>query len=356
MKLVVLIPAHNEAAGITATLDSLRAQRRAPDRVVVISDNSTDDTVEVTRRAGAEVWETRGNAARKAGALNQALTRLLPHLDEDDAVLVMDADSVIAPEFLETAQRLLASDARLGAVGGVFHGAPGGGVLGQFQRNEYARYGREISRKGGRVMVLTGTASAIRVGALRQVAACRGDVLPGTPGQVYDTLALTEDNELTLALKTLRWDLVSPDECRVVTEIMPTWRDLWHQRLRWQRGALENLRHYGLTSVTWRYWGQQLGLGAGTIAFGLYLLLVLITAITGTWGWHPLWVGVGVLFVVERVLTVWGAGRRARLLAVPLLPELAYDAFVQAVFVRSAMDLVRGRAAQWHHVGQEAAT
>ena len=28
-------------------------------------------------------------------------------------------------------------------------------------------------------------------------------LIPGTRGQVYDTLALTEDNELTLALKTL---------------------------------------------------------------------------------------------------------------------------------------------------------
>ncbi|MEU7279832.1 glycosyltransferase family 2 protein [Streptomyces sp. NPDC045431] len=356
MALIALIPAHNEAAGITATLDSLRAQHRVPDRVVVISDNSTDDTVDVARVAGADVWETAHNRARKAGALNQALARLLPELGDDDAVLVMDADSVIDTEFLSTAERLLAGSDRLGAVGGVFYGAPGGGVLGQFQRNEYTRYGREISRRGGRVMVLTGTASVIRARALRDVAQARGDLLPGTPGHVYDTLALTEDNELTLALKTLRWDLVSPPECRVVTEIMPSWKDLWRQRLRWQRGALENLRHYGLTSVTWRYWGQQVGIGAGTIAFSLYLLLVLITAVTNTWGWHPLWIAVGALFVLERLLTVWRDGRRARLLALPLIPELLYDAFIQAVFVRSVLDILRRRTAQWHHVGQRTAT
>jgi cellulose synthase/poly-beta-1,6-N-acetylglucosamine synthase-like glycosyltransferase len=356
VELVALIPAHNEAAAITAALDSLRAQCRAPDRVVVISDNSTDDTVDVARRAGAEVWETHGNTARKAGALNQGLARLLPELGDDDAILVMDADSVIARGFLERAERLLTSRSRLGAVGGVFDGAPGGGLLGQLQRNEYTRYGRDIARKGGRVMVLTGTASVIRVRALQQVAAARGTVLPGTPGQVYDTLALTEDNELTLALKTLRWDLVSPAECRVVTEIMPTWRDLWRQRLRWQRGALENLRHYGLTPVTRRYWGQQLGIGAGAVALALYFLLLLITALTHTWGWHPLWLGVGVLFVVERVLTVWKAGRRARVLALPLFLELFYDVVIQAVFLRSVLDIVRRRAAQWHHVGQQTAT
>ena len=36
--------------------------------------------------------------------------------------------------------------------------------------------------------------------ALRTVAASRGDLLPGVHGDVYDTAALTEDNELTLAM------------------------------------------------------------------------------------------------------------------------------------------------------------
>ncbi len=39
--------------------------------------------------------------------------------------------------------------------------------------------------------------------------------------------------------------MASPNGCRVVTELMPTWRNLWTQRLRWQRGALENLGAYG---------------------------------------------------------------------------------------------------------------
>ncbi|GGR41976.1 hypothetical protein [Streptomyces aurantiogriseus] len=100
-------------------------------------------------------------------------------------------------------------------MGGIFYGDPGGGLLGQLQRNEYLRYSRDIARRLDRVMVLTGTASAISVLALRDVAAARGTVLPGTRGQVYDTLALTEDNELTLALKTLGWKLTYPSTCRV---------------------------------------------------------------------------------------------------------------------------------------------
>ena len=48
------------------------------------------------------------------------------------------------------------------------------GLLAQLQRNEYLRYGRDISRRQGRVFVLTGTASLFRADALAAVAAARG--------------------------------------------------------------------------------------------------------------------------------------------------------------------------------------
>ena len=38
------------------------------------------------------------------------------------------------------------------------------------------------------------------------MAAARGVFIPGETGRVYDTAALTEDNELTLALKSLGGD------------------------------------------------------------------------------------------------------------------------------------------------------
>ena len=74
-RVVVLVPAHDEAASIGTTLRALQAQTRRPDRVVVVADNCTDDTVAIARAAGAEVVETVGNTDKKAGALNQALER-----------------------------------------------------------------------------------------------------------------------------------------------------------------------------------------------------------------------------------------------------------------------------------------
>jgi cellulose synthase/poly-beta-1,6-N-acetylglucosamine synthase-like glycosyltransferase len=201
--------------------------------------------------------------------------------------------------------------------------------------------------------VLTGTASVFRPAALRAVAENRGTALPGVAGDVYDTWALTEDNELTIALKSLGGLMVSPSECAVVTELMPTWRTLWAQRLRWQRGTLENLGAYGLTPPTARYWSQQFGLGYGVIALSSYLLLILLTVLAlDTWIWFPFWLGLGLLFSFERVVTVWRGGWRARLLAMTVVPELVFDMFLNVVYVKGIIDMSVGREASWKHLAK----
>lgn len=217
----VLIPAHNEEASLPATLTSLKDQTLRADRVIVVADNCTDGTVAVARQLGAEVFETVGNTHKKGGALNQALAELLPGMGDNDSVLVMDADTQLSERFLETAVARFRNDRALMAVGGLFSGEEGHGMLGQFQRNEYFRYQREISRRDGRVFVLTGTGTVFRAIALRAVAEARGRSIPGVNGEVYDTFALTEDNELTIAIKSLGGLMTSPRECMVTTELMP---------------------------------------------------------------------------------------------------------------------------------------
>jgi biofilm PGA synthesis N-glycosyltransferase PgaC len=349
-----LVPAHNEEASIGRTLDSLFGQTRPPHRVVVVADNCTDRTVAVARAHGADVYETVGNTDKKAGALNQVLARLLPSLGDNDCVMVVDADTVLDEGFVEIATRRLTSDRAMMSVGGLFYGEGNRGVLAQFQRNEYVRYSRELERRRGRVFVLTGTASIFRSAALRTVAASRGTLLPGTPGEVYDTAALTEDNELTLALKTLGGLMCSPHECRVVTELMPKWRHLWNQRLRWQRGALENLGAYGFTTTLVRYWAQQLGIGYSVIALTAFWTLLVTTVLaTPEWIWFPFWIVVGVVFVLDRVVSVWEGGWRARVLAALLLPELVYDIFLDVVYVKGLLDITFAKRAEWGHVPHE---
>lgn len=216
-RVFAIIPAHDEAAILPGVLGAVRRQVQS-DRILVVADNCTDDTADIARANGVGVHVTVDNAARKAGALNQGLSVLLPTLDDDDVLLVMDADTEIARGFVDAAVRALAEDPERGAVGGIFTGTDPRGFLEQAQANEYARYAREVERTR-RVQVLSGTASVIRVRALREVGRARGTLLPGTPGEVYDATALTEDMEAHPGPQA-RWAgrSGSPAACRTSTQ------------------------------------------------------------------------------------------------------------------------------------------
>lgn len=123
-RLVVLIAAHNEEESIGATLGSLGDQTRRPDEVFVVDDRCTDRTAEIAVSYGAKVFHTVDNRHRKAGALNEALAVVMADLEMTDQVLLMDADTVLCPDFLAAAERRLqtSDDGRpdIGAVGAVF--------------------------------------------------------------------------------------------------------------------------------------------------------------------------------------------------------------------------------------------
>ncbi|MET7746165.1 glycosyltransferase family 2 protein [Streptomyces sp. NPDC005385] len=347
-RVVALIPARNEAERIGAAIDGLHAQSRTLDRIIAVANNCTDDgaTREAARDAGAWVLDLHGIEGKKAGALNEALEQLLPTLGDDDLVLIQDADTVLTPGFVEHAAGAMRR--RVGAVGGVFYGEEGGGLLGQLQRNEYQRYAWEIARNGDKAIVLTGTASLFRARVLKQVKAARLSKQLGGGTSYYSLASLTEDDEITKAVKTLGYRTMSPAACTVTTEVMTTPRALWDQRLRWQRGALENLRDYGLTRVTAPYFGKQIMMGLGAIAFGLYLAFIALELYyLGAIGVSPFWTAIGGIFVVEKVVSVWGAGWRARLLACVLVIELAYDLFQHAVYFRALVDLALRREELW---------
>ncbi|KMM46437.1 hypothetical protein CWIS_05350, partial [Cellulomonas sp. A375-1] len=238
---------------------------------------------------------------------------------------------------------------RLGAVSGIFVGERPRSVLQQLQANEYERYRTQILTTQ-RVSVVTGTASMFRLPALDEVAAERGRRLPGSPGDVYDRTAITEDSELTLALKTLGWRLEAPQECVCLTELMPTWGDLHRQRVRWYKGMLDNLREYGFTRTTARYVGQQLMIGVGMATLALLTVLTVASVVAGVFAVSPFWLAIGGVFVVNRLVTVWPVGRDGRLLAAAVIPEIVYDAALQAAFLRAVVCAAARRDVTWNHV------
>lgn len=333
---VALLPAHNEAASIRQAVGSLKTQTVPPSRIIVVVDNCTDETAAEAYGAGAEVIETVGNVHKKAGALNQALRIILPTLTDDTLVLVQDADSALDCPFVENAVLCLA-EARYGAIGGTFRGGEGAGFIGHLQRNEYARYGRDVRRLKGKCLVVTGTAAVLRVKVMREISAARmTGIIPAGDGRggVYDTTVLTEDNELTFAIRHLGYDVLSPVGCTLETEVMISWRDLSAQRLRWKRGALENCFQYGLTRITWPYWARQLMALLGVLVTVVYLGTLVWAAFTHQLSMQPFWIAITGVFVIERMITVRDRGWKYMLPAA-LMYEIVYDLFLQAVHARA---------------------
>jgi len=93
---VVVIPAHDEAAGITATLQSVQAQLGPADRMLVVADNCSDDTAAIAAAAGAEVIERHDAVLRGKG---YALDYAIRHLQRSppEVVTIVDADCLVAP-------------------------------------------------------------------------------------------------------------------------------------------------------------------------------------------------------------------------------------------------------------------
>lgn len=91
-KIVALIPAHNEEEQIADTIAAIRGQSLRVARVMVVADNCSDQAAQVAAAAGAEVFTSVDNRARKAGALNQGFELV----DDDcDFLLQTDADTIL---------------------------------------------------------------------------------------------------------------------------------------------------------------------------------------------------------------------------------------------------------------------
>lgn len=105
-----IIPAHNEAAGITACIASIRDAVQPTGRlfeIIVVNDASTDDTATLAEQSGARVIHVtyRHIAATRNSGARAAL---------GDYLFFIDADTLITPRYLQSALNSLDK----GAAGG----------------------------------------------------------------------------------------------------------------------------------------------------------------------------------------------------------------------------------------------
>jgi len=103
LALAVIVPAHDEALVLASTLDSLQAQDFPKEcrELIVVADNCTDETAAIAHARGITVLERISAEERGKGyALNFAMAYLHALPERPGGVVVVDADTLAAPDFL----------------------------------------------------------------------------------------------------------------------------------------------------------------------------------------------------------------------------------------------------------------
>ncbi|WP_430615140.1 glycosyltransferase family 2 protein [Flavobacterium sp. JP2137] len=125
MKYCLIIPAFNEQAYIGLTLQSLVSQTRVAEQIIVVDDNSTDQTAAVVREYQAHyptidlVRLTSDRIHLPGSKVVQAFQAGYAHLDGIPEVVVkLDADLILPPDYFEKVLAVFERDPKAGMVGG----------------------------------------------------------------------------------------------------------------------------------------------------------------------------------------------------------------------------------------------
>ena len=106
-KISVIIPIYNRAHLLAATLDSVFAQTRRVDQIIVVDDGSTDDPARVCAQFADRVTYRRIDHAGASAARNAGL-----EIAQDEFIAFLDSDDLWEARFLERMTAALdASDA-----------------------------------------------------------------------------------------------------------------------------------------------------------------------------------------------------------------------------------------------------
>jgi biofilm PGA synthesis N-glycosyltransferase PgaC len=315
LRVVVLVPAYNEARSIGATLDGLMFQSRPADRIVVIPNGCTDTTAWEARKYPVTVMELPRLEHRKSEALNRAWAQ---YALDADVVVCLDADTVLPAHALGAWEQEFADDAgaRLGGSSSKFT-MQDPGVLSRLQKAEFSTW-TDTALRRGKTSVLAGTGCAINNAALRRIAARDDREGPW----VYTSQV--EDFELTYRIRELGYICqVSPD-VRAYTDSMKSIKALWGQRMKWQVGTVEDLLGLGFNRLTLRDWGQQaMGL-LGVFLKLLWIAVIVASLALGVFRFILFWWLVPVLFValdIKRALRIPHRDWKDIVLAASFFPQ-----------------------------------
>jgi len=155
LKFYIVIPAHNEADFIGKTLQSLINQSLCPAKIVVVDDNSTDETASiVTDLSKQHPWislvsNTSSEAHLPGEKIINAFYKGYDSLDSEyDVICKFDADNVFPENYLETLASHYQNNPRLGMVAGhCYIEQNGTWVLENLTSKDHIRGGLKAYRK-----------------------------------------------------------------------------------------------------------------------------------------------------------------------------------------------------------------
>ena len=238
----ILIPAYNEEAVISGSVQAALAVDYPALEVLVLDDGSTDDTARVAAEAAAgdprcEVIRDEVNRG-KAERLNLGFARA-----RHDRIVVTDADAHLHPHAVRHLVARLERSPMVAAVAGAPFVTNRAYLISALQVLEAAAVIGLIRR----TQSLTG-----RVGVVAGVCGIfRRDRVLAVGG--YDDRMATEDIDLTWRLLLAGWHTACAPQALVGMEVPTTIKALWAQRKRWSRGQGEVLHKYLGTVWRWRH-------------------------------------------------------------------------------------------------------
>ena len=342
---VILIPAHDEAGGIAATLAALLESIPKGTRVLVVADNCSDATASLARQAGAEVIERHNQEARGKGYALAFGRDHLAHADGPvpDVVLVLDADCRLLPGSVAA---LAGAAMRLGVPVQAINlieadlTAPPMVQISSFAmvvKNLYRSRG--MQRLGGAAL-LTGTGMAFPWKLFADADLATGSIV--------------EDLSLGIAM-TRKGRPPRLVEAAGVRSAPADMADALAQRTRWEHGFLQTLRRQALPVLLGglrRGSRAEILLGLHLIVPPLALLLMLaaavliaqaVLALLGA-NLAPVFVlGSLTAVVLALVIAAWLAGGRPYLSGAALLRAPFYVLWKLPVYVR----FLRKPEARW---------